>query len=382
MTVFGAPDSTENRSGGIRADRPVHSGHGRDRTRRADRLLLRRLGVSGTVGIIANPVSGKDIRRLVANAPTSTLQEKYTIVRRLVIGASAAGADHFWFLAEPHRICARAIETLDLPGVQHDHVPIDERYDESDTVRTVSAMRELGCSVVIVLGGDGTSRAAALGWQDVPLIPLSTGTNNVFPRFVEATVAGEAAGLVAAGHVALDEVAEASKIIEVTIDGETDLALIDAVLVDERFVGSRALFDPKALRVAVLSRSEPASVGVSSIGGLVLPCGAADEGGVLLRLGPAGEAARTVRAPLAPGWYASIGIDEARRLGDGEAVEVSGPGILAFDGERQRLLKDGRRAILRVVRRGPRVIDVARTLRLAAERGSFLQHPRADPGAG
>lgn len=331
----------------------------------------------GPIGIIANPVSGKDIRRLVANAPTSTLQEKYTIVRRLVIGAAAAGADHFWFLSEPHRICARAVETLDLPAVRYDHVPIDERYDESDTVRTVAAMRELGCAAVIVLGGDGTSRAAALGWADVPLIPLSTGTNNVFPRFVEATVAGEAAGLVAAGHVALDEVAEASKIIEVTIDGQRDLALIDAVLVDERFVGSRALFDPKALRVAVLSRSEPASVGVSSIGGLVLPCGAGDEGGVLLRLVPVGEGhpapARTVRAPLAPGWYASIGIGEARRLGDGEAVEVTGPGILAFDGERQRLLKDGQRATLRVVRRGPRVIDVARTLRLAADRGSFLR---------
>ena len=39
-------------------------------------------GTGGTVGIVANPVSGKDIRRLVANAPSSTLAEKYTIVRR------------------------------------------------------------------------------------------------------------------------------------------------------------------------------------------------------------------------------------------------------------------------------------------------------------
>lgn len=342
--------------------------------------------MGGAIGIIANPVSGKDIRRLVANAPTSTLQEKYTIVRRLVIGAAAAGADRFWFLSEPHRICARAVETLELPGVTYDHVPLEENYDESDTVRTVAAMRELGVAVVIVLGGDGTSRAAALGWSDVPLIPLSTGTNNVFPRFVEATVAGEAAGLVAAGHVALDEVAEPVKIIEVTVEGDAgadadltgrdrpvDLALIDAVLVDERFVGSRALFDPAALRLAVLSRAEPASVGVSSIGGLVLPCGSADDGGVLLRLGPADDGGRAVRAPLAPGWYATIGLAEARRLADGEPVTVTGPGILAFDGERQRLLRAGQQATLRVVRRGPRVIDVPRALRLAAERGTFLR---------
>lgn len=342
--------------------------------------------MAGTVGIIANPVSGKDIRRLVANAPSSTLQEKHTIVRRLVLGAAAAGADAFWFLEEPHHICARAVETLDLPGVRYDHVPVEHRFDESDTVRTVAAMRELGCAVVVVLGGDGTSRAATLGWRDVPLIPLSTGTNNVFPRFVEATVAGEAAGLVAAGHVTLDEVAEPAKVVEVTVHDDAggapdqhDLALVDAVLVDERLVGSRALFEPTLLRTAVLSRSEPASVGLSSLGGLVLPCGAAEDGGVVLHFAPLGGAgpagtmpSRTVRAPMAPGWYATVGLGEVRRLADGEPVEVRGPGILAFDGERQRLLRPGQRAVLRVRRRGPRVIDVARALRLGAERGVFL----------
>lgn len=401
LTGVRADPMTERRSA-----RPLRgSGH---RSVAGGPSSARNRGVSGTVGIVANPVSGKDIRRLVANAPSSTLQEKYTIVRRLVLGAAAAGADRFWFLPEPHHICARAIETLALDGVRFDHVPITERFDESDTVRTVAAMRDLGCAAVIVLGGDGTCRAATLGWRDVPLIGLSTGTNNVFPRFVEATVAGEAAGLVAAGHVELDEVAVRAKVVEVTIgpfdakrDGgaaadhaaadhaatdhaatghaatdhaTTDLALIDAVLVDERFVGSRALFDPAALRTAVLSRSEPASVGVSSIGGLVVPCGAADEGGVVLQFGPLGGPAtdRTVRAPMAPGWYAEVGLTAARRLVDGEAVEVRGPAILAFDGERQRMLRDGQCATLRVCRSGPRVIDVARALQLGAERGVFV----------
>jgi len=331
--------------------------------------------MAGSIGIIANPVSGKDIRRLVANAPSSTLAEKYTIVRRLVLGGAAGGADRFWFLSEPHRICAQAVETLDLPGVHYEHVPIVNRFDESDSVRTVAALRELGCGVVVVLGGDGTSRAAALGWRDVPLIPLSTGTNNVFPRFVEATVAGEAAGLVASGQVGLDEVADASKVVEIDVEGEEpDLALVDAVLVDERFVGSRALFDPAALRLAVLSRSEPASVGLSCLGGLVLPSGAADPGGVLLRFAPTADAPRVVRAPMAPGFYAEVGLAETRRLAEGEPTEVVGPGILAFDGERQRLLQAGQRATLTVRRSGPRVIDVARTLQLAAERGAFVRH--------
>lgn len=336
----------------------------------------------GTVGIIANPVSGKDIRRLVANAPTSTLQEKYTIVRRAVIGAVEAGADRFWFLSEPHGLCARATETLAL-DVRYGHVDIALRFDESDTVRTAAAMRDLGCGALVVLGGDGTNRAVALGWRDAPVVPISTGTNNVFPVHVEATLAGAAAGLVASGRIALEAVSRPAKVVEVEVDDEAgDLALVDAVLVDERFVGSRALFDPPALRLAVLTRAEPAAVGVSSIGGLLSPCGAEEDAGLLVRLAPAGAAPRRLRAPLAPGWYAEVGIAGCQALELGEPVEWRGPGILAFDGERQRALAPGQRARLRVERRGPRALDVAAALRLAALEGAFLADAARDGGVG
>lgn len=327
---------------------------------------------AGAVGIIANPVSGKDIRRLVANAPTSTLQEKYTIVRRAVIGAVEAGADELWFLREPHHLGARATETLHLPARYH-HVELEARYDETDTVRTAAALRDLGCGAIVVLGGDGTNRAVALGWRDAPVVPISTGTNNVFPHHVEATLAGAAAGLVASGRLALDEVSRPAKVVEVEVDDEAgDLALIDAVLVDERFVGSRALFDPPALRLAVLSRAEPAAVGVSSVGGLLEPCGAQDEAGVVVRLAPPDAAPTRLRAPLAPGWYAEVGVAAHERLALGQAVEVRGPGILAFDGERHRRLRPGQGARLRVVRRGPRVIAVDEALRRAAHAGAFI----------
>lgn len=329
------------------------------------------------VGIIANPVSGKDIRRLLANAPTSTVQEKYTIVRRLVLGGAAMGVTRFCFLTEPHHICARAVETLSLPGVTYESLPNAGRCDESDTVSTAAAMKGLGCAAVVVLGGDGTNRAVALGWRDAPVIPVSTGTNNVFPRFVEATVAGQAAGLVAAGHLGLDEVATASKVVEVAIldaEGVTvahDLALVDAALLDETMVGSRALFDPARLRTVVLCRAEPAAVGLSCVGGLVHPCGAADPGGVVVHLAAPSRSARRLRAPLAPGWYAEVGIGEVAPLAEGETVVVHGPGILAFDGERQRVLGPDQRAALTVERSGPRVIDVGRALHLAAQRGVF-----------
>ena len=52
-------------------------------------------------------------------------------------------------------------------------------------------------------------------------------------------------------------------------------------------------------------------------------------------------------------------------------VELRGPGVLAFDGDRERKLAAGQAARLRVVRDGPPVVDVERALELAARRGLF-----------
>jgi hypothetical protein len=52
--------------------------------------------------------------------------------------------------------------------------------------------------------------------------------------------------------------------------------------------------------------------------------------------------------------------------------------VLAFDGERERVLKPGQQALLWVERTGPRVVDVPATMRLAAERGSFLKPVAAE----
>src|SRR4029453_8586343 len=49
--------------------------------------------VPAPIGLIANPASGRDIRRLVANAATSTLNDKVTAVRRVLIGAAQCGAE-------------------------------------------------------------------------------------------------------------------------------------------------------------------------------------------------------------------------------------------------------------------------------------------------
>ncbi len=65
-----------------------------------------------TVGIIANPSSGKDIRRIVAQGWVVSNQEKIAIVRRLLRGLEAAGVAHVLFMPEPLGIGHAALEAL------------------------------------------------------------------------------------------------------------------------------------------------------------------------------------------------------------------------------------------------------------------------------
>ena len=51
--------------------------------------------VENTIGLIVNPRSGGDIRRAVAAAARSTLEDKVSIVRRIVLGAIATGVRMF-----------------------------------------------------------------------------------------------------------------------------------------------------------------------------------------------------------------------------------------------------------------------------------------------
>lgn len=317
------------------------------------------------IGLIANPAAGKDIRRLVARASVFDNAEKRRILQRVVLGALATGAGEFLYMPDAEALVAGAAAGLPAEARLR---PVDVPHTASalDTARAAAAMRAAGCAVLVTLGGDGTNRAVARGWLDAPLVAVSTGTNNVFPSMVEGTVAGAAAGLIAGGAVPLGEVAAQSKRVHIAVEGEADdLALVDAALVEGTFVGARALWEPERLRLVVLTRAEPAAIGLSALGGLLAPLDADEDAGLALTLGSNGA---VVRAPLAPGLYQDVAVAAVERLALGEPVTVEGPGILALDGERERVLRPGQRAVLRVLRDGPWLVDVRRTLWTAARR--------------
>ena len=321
------------------------------------------------IGLVANPRSGRDVRRVVAAAASSTLEDKISIIRRVVIGAGQVGARRFVHHHDPHRLIQRATETM--RDVEMAPVAIDHAYTEADSQSAAAAMERAGCALVVVLGGDGTNRAVAKGWPGATVIALSTGTNNAFPSFVEPTVAGAAAGLVARGLVDVAEVSRPAKVVRVDVEGdEPDLALVDAVVVDDPYVGSLELFDPRTLRTVVLSRADPSAIGFSAVGGLVEPVGADADHGLVLHLDIAST--RRVLAPTAPGHYGDLGLASVERLAPGDEVVVEGPTLLAFDGERKRRLHAGQRARLTVSRDGPRVVDVGSVMAAAADEGLFV----------
>lgn len=342
-----------------------------------------------TIGLIVNPRSGNDVRRVVASAGSSTLDDKTSIVRRIVRGAVANGVTRFVTNREPHYIVRRATETMS--GVHVDYAATAIDNTEADSTEAARAMRSDGCAVVVVLGGDGTNRAVCKGWSDVPLIPLSTGTNNAFPVWCEPTVAGLAAALVARGVVAVDDVSAPAKLVHLEVvlaeqnrvssrwdrrsgvSDEPDIALIDAAAVADPFVGSLELFDPATMRLLMLTRADPSAIGFSAVGGLLHPVTDADDHGLLVTLCEPGDAPTRLMVATAPGHLAVVGICRHRLVALGESVTVYGPAILAFDGERKRRLLEGDRATLTIRRDGPRVIDVGKAMRMAAQTGFFEQ---------
>jgi predicted polyphosphate/ATP-dependent NAD kinase len=64
------------------------------------------------IGIIANPTSGKDIRRLVVQALVVSNREKVNIVKRVLIGAHAVGAREVMIMPDRYGIGNQSVHDL------------------------------------------------------------------------------------------------------------------------------------------------------------------------------------------------------------------------------------------------------------------------------
>ena len=331
-----------------------------------------------SIGILANPASGKDIRRLISYATTIDNQEKVNIVKRIVLAAQSLGVDTVWFMPDTFQIGWAVIDDL----TRDEKLMADCRFldvpltaSSADTTAAAAQLEQLGAGCAVVLGGDGTSRAAAKGLNRTPLLPLSTGTNNVYPSMAEGTVAGMAAGAVAR---MADPYACCirDKRIEIRKNGRfVDLALIDAVVSDDLWVGSRAIWDVAKLRHIFVTRCHPASIGFSAAAGCVETVSDTDERGLALDLGQPGQ---SILAPMAAGVLSPLSVHEVRSMPIDSplTLSVESDCMVALDGERELQARRGDLLTFTVTRSGPWRVRFRRALELAVQQGLFRPDDR------
>jgi predicted polyphosphate/ATP-dependent NAD kinase len=333
-----------------------------------------------TVGIIANPASGRDIRRLISAASGFSIAEKANIVRRLCLGMRLIGVEKVCMIPDYSGIAGGLLHSKEQgtkvlgehwPEIELLDMPVEEKA--IDTLRAVEMMVAMGVRVIIVLGGDGTHRLVAKHCGSIPLIALSTGTNNAFPHFQEATVAGMAAGLVARDAVPACEATQRNKVLRVAINGQSrDLALVDLCLTDDMWIGARAMWKPEKVKEIFVTYAEADAIGLSSVAGLANPIPRDSGQGLHLTLCPPGQGMLTLCAPIAPGLILPVGIAHLKILRPHEIVAVSmDNGVVTLDGEREFAFRKGDKVKVWLDLEGPVTIDVPRVMRIAAERGVF-----------
>jgi predicted polyphosphate/ATP-dependent NAD kinase len=333
------------------------------------------------VGVVANPLSGRDIRRLVTHASVFPTAEKASMIQRMLTAFGAVGVHRVLLSTDLGGISAAVFRAV---GRRHAHgrgAPWPEvefldgqpiRQTAQDTVDAVRRMVTAGARVIVCLGGDGTARVTASAAGDVPMLPLSTGTNNVFPAVREATTAGLAAGLVATGAVPADRATTRAKLLEVRVGDRAETALVDVAVSTERHTGTRAVWDPATVTQLFCAFAEPDAIGLSSILGQLSPVGRRDPHGVTARL-EAG-APRQVIAPIAPGLVVPVGVSEVAPMHPGIVHQVDARvGVIAVDGERELTFEPGEQPDIRLRIDGPRCVDVPAVLTASADLGLLLR---------
>ena len=326
------------------------------------------------IGIIANPASGKDIRRLVSHATTIDNNEKVNIVERIVLAAEAFGVKNIFIMPDTFQIGYKVLDNLNTLGELSTNLKtINMKITGSikDTINAAKLMEEYEVDCLVVLGGDGTSRAAAKSINKTPIISISTGTNNVYPEMLEGTVVGMAAAFVASEKFGLNNIYHRDKRIEIFKDGTlVDIALVDAVISKNLFVGAKAIWDVEDMEKVIVTRAHPGTIGFSSLVGCRKIIEIEDDFGAVIDLT---ENKYKIIAPIAAGTIEKVHMGDIKIIKLNEEYKFTSKekGVIALDGEREISFKKGETFIFKITRKGPIRVNIKSALELAQAQGFF-----------
>src|SRR5262245_556252 len=122
-------------------------------------------GASGdgpVVGLIANPVSARDIRRVIGNAGTMQIADRVNVVLRVLAALGACGVGRVLVMPDRKGIRTGLERAVAREHNLHHRLPevefVDMRVSSTvvDTVVASTAMAAAGVAAIVVLGGDGT----------------------------------------------------------------------------------------------------------------------------------------------------------------------------------------------------------------------------------
>lgn len=190
------------------------------------------------------------------------------------------------------------------------------------------------------------------GLDETPILPVSTGTNNVYPTLTEGTGRRVWLPLRRAILGPSENCRIRDKRIEISINGRfADIALVDAVITADLWVGAKAIWDTGKLRRVIATRCHPASIGFSSVAGCVGVVRDTDDFGVGRRAGRhrrACSGARGSRRALPRETLPH----RADAVGRPLNIPLSEPCMIALDGERELRGRSGDVLTFTVTRRG------------------------------
>ena len=332
------------------------------------------------VGVIANPVSARDIRRVIAHAGSLQVTDRANIVLRILAGLAAVGIRQVVMMPEnagirTHlaRAMMRAKNTGEARFPDLNFLDMKVTGQAADSAIAARMMRKLEVAAIIVLGGDGTHRVVVSECGDIPIAGVSSGTNNAFPDTREPTVTGLGVGLAVTGVVPASAAFVANKRLEVVINGRREIALVDVAIVEERFVGRGRSGRPRVSRLFV-TFAEPGGIGMSSIVGFLAPVKRSSPYGRRVIFGRRDSAPTLLMAPIAPGLIEPVGVERIETIDLDKPMPLTvSAGSIALDGEREVTFSEVDSISVTLRNAAFRTIDIAACMAHAAAQGSFVE---------
>ena len=121
-----------------------------------------------SIGIIANPLSGKDIRRLVANASVISTHTKSNEVLKLFSGLASYGIKKVYAMPDYTDISRRAREQYSNQ-IETILIKTNVLDAEETTIQCAKEMESKKVGCIVIFGGDGTCRLVSRHIKNTPI---------------------------------------------------------------------------------------------------------------------------------------------------------------------------------------------------------------------